>query len=42
MDLETSPPQPDDVSARIADALAEELPAPDAWWRAGIEENLGE
>ena len=42
MDVETTPPQPDEVMREIAEALAEERPAPDPWWRAGIEEALGE
>jgi hypothetical protein len=42
VDVETSPPQPDAVTHELAAALAEERPAPDPWWQAGIEEALGE
>jgi hypothetical protein len=43
VDVETSPPQPDEVSRKLAHALAlaEEPSAPDSWWQAGIEEALG-
>ena len=36
------PPQPEEVTRESADALAEERPAPDPWWRAGNEEALAE
>ncbi|HST15670.1 MAG TPA: hypothetical protein VLJ44_12555 [Gaiellaceae bacterium] len=42
MNSETSPPQSDDVARAVADALAEDDPAPGPWWRAGIEEALEE
>ncbi len=42
MEVETSPPQPDEVAAAIRDAIAEPLPEPDPWWRAGLEQALGE
>jgi hypothetical protein len=41
VDVETSPPQPDEVTRELAHALAEEPPAPDSWWQAGIEDALG-
>ena len=42
VDVETTPPQPDEVARELAEALAEERPAVDPWWRAGVEEALGE
>jgi hypothetical protein len=42
VDVETSPPQPDDVARELGEALAGERPAPDPWWQAGIDEALGE
>ncbi|HEY0416981.1 MAG TPA: hypothetical protein VGC78_11385 [Gaiellaceae bacterium] len=43
MDVETSPPQPDEVERAIAGALDEPAEGDvDPWWRAGIEEALGE
>lgn len=35
-------PQSDDVAQAIADALAEDDPAPNPWWQAGIDEALEE
>jgi hypothetical protein len=42
MDVELDPPQPDPVAEAIAEALTPAADAPDPWWRAGIEEALGE
>jgi hypothetical protein len=42
VDLETSPPQPDEVTRALAAALADPEPDPDPWWRAGNEDALGE
>jgi hypothetical protein len=42
VDVETVPPQPDEVDGAIAEALAEPELEPDPWWRAGIEEALSE
>jgi hypothetical protein len=44
VDVETSPPQPEEVVRALQAALAEEAkkPEPDPWWRAGLEEALGE
>jgi len=39
---ETDPPQPEAVVRAIAEALHADEPAPDPWWRAGIEESLDE
>ena len=40
MDVELDPPQPDDVARAVAELLDADVPPPDAWWRAGIEEDL--
>ena len=40
MDVELEPPQPEEVVRAVAETLAGPEPAPDPWWRAGIEENL--
>jgi hypothetical protein len=40
MKLELDPDQPDEVAEAIARALDAGSPAPDPWWRAGIEEQL--
>ncbi|MGZ4335160.1 MAG: hypothetical protein ACXVRJ_12950 [Gaiellaceae bacterium] len=42
MDVEMTPPQHDDVARAIAALVAEEPPAPDPWWQAGIDEALGD
>jgi hypothetical protein len=42
VDVETTPPQPEEVVRAIADALDHAQSGPDPWWRAGIEEALGE
>ncbi len=42
MDVETSPPQPEEVAEAIRDVLVEPPREADPWWRAGIEEALGE
>lgn len=42
VEVETSPPQPDEVVRALQAALAEPRPEPDPWWRAGVEEALGE
>jgi hypothetical protein len=42
MEVETSPPQPEEVVRALQDALAENGKAPDPWWRQGIEEALRE
>jgi hypothetical protein len=39
---ETNPAQPPEVAEAISDVLAGGDPAPDPWWRAGIEESLEE
>jgi hypothetical protein len=39
---ELEPPQPDEIATAIADLASADDPAPDPWWRAGIEEALGE
>jgi hypothetical protein len=39
---ETKPAQTDDVVQAIEAVLAAPEPAPDPWWRAGIEEMLDE
>jgi len=41
-EVETSPPQPDEVVRTIVAALAEVAREPDPWWQAGIDEALGE
>jgi hypothetical protein len=40
VDLETSPPQPEEVVKAIAERLAEPPREADPWWRAGTDENL--
>ena len=42
VDVETIPPQPDEVARKIAEALVDERPGLDPWWQAGVEEALGE
>jgi hypothetical protein len=42
VDVETTPPQPDEVTRAILEAVAREGREPDPWWRAGIEESLEE
>jgi hypothetical protein len=42
MEVETSPPQPDEVVRALQDALTEPRSEPDPWWRRGLEEALGE
>ena len=40
--LELSPEQPDAVVEEVAQALEPAAGAPDPWWQAGLEEQLGE
>ncbi len=40
MELELDPKQSDEVAEAIAEAFAARSPAPDPWWRAGIDEQL--
>jgi hypothetical protein len=41
VDVELTPPQPAEVEAAIAAALAAGGPAaPDPWWQAGVDEAL--
>jgi hypothetical protein len=40
MELELDPDQPVEVADAIASALRDDAPAPDPWWRAGVEEQL--
>jgi hypothetical protein len=40
VDVETEPPQPDEVTRAIAVLLEETAPTVDPWWRAGVDENL--
>jgi hypothetical protein len=42
MELEVTPPQPDEVTRELAAALARDRQQPDPWWQAGIEDALGE
>ena len=42
MDVRIDPEQPEIVAAAIAELLAQGPSAPDPWWRAGIDEALGE
>jgi len=42
VEIETSPPQPEEVADAIRDALAEQPRRPDPWWQAGVHESLGE
>ena len=42
MDVELDPPQPAPVAEVVAEALADGPPEPDPWWRAGIDEALGQ
>jgi hypothetical protein len=37
---ETHPPQTEEITRAIAEALAANEPAPDPWWQAGIDEDL--
>jgi len=39
---ETNPPQSAEVAEAIGAVLAGDEPAPDPWWRAGIDESLEE
>src|SRR5512146_2018473 len=36
---ETNPPQPDEISLAIAEALFADEPVPGPWWQAGIDES---
>jgi hypothetical protein len=38
--LELTPDQPPAVAAAVAELVAEEAPAPDPWWQAGLEQAL--
>ncbi len=40
MTTETNPPQTEEITRAIAEALAVNEPAPDAWWQAGIDDDL--
>jgi hypothetical protein len=40
VDVELSPPQPPEVAAAVAAALAEAAPEPDPWWLQGLQEQL--
>lgn len=44
VDVELTPPQPPEVAAAVAEALAEDAPeahrGPDPWWLQGLEEQL--
>jgi hypothetical protein len=42
MDVELDPPQPKPVAEAVVDALADAPRDPDPWWRAGIDEALGQ
>ena len=42
MDVELDPPQPEPVAEAVAEALREGRQGPDPWWKAGIDESLGE
>jgi hypothetical protein len=42
VDVETIPPQPDEVARAIAAELPGPEPEPDPWWQAGLDETLGE
>jgi hypothetical protein len=42
VEVETTPPQPDEVEAAIARALVEAPAEPDPWWQAGIDEALAQ
>lgn len=42
MEIETSPPQPDEVVRAIAQVLDDAADEPDPWWRAGVEDALAE
>jgi hypothetical protein len=42
VEIDVAPSQPDEVVEAIARVLAEPDPAPDPWWRAGLEEALEE
>jgi hypothetical protein len=42
MEVETTPPQPPEVAEAVEGALAEPPREPDPWWKAGIEENIGQ
>lgn len=41
MRLELTPEQPAAVVEAVESALEAEDPAPDPWWQAGIDEQLG-
>jgi hypothetical protein len=40
VDVRLEPAQPAEVAAAVADLLKPREPAPDPWWRAGIEQAL--
>lgn len=42
MDVELDPPQPEPVAEAVEAALGEAATAPDPWWKAGIDEALGQ
>jgi hypothetical protein len=37
---ETNPPQTEEITRVIAEALAANEPVPDPWWQAGIDDDL--
>jgi hypothetical protein len=41
-DVELTPEQPQPVAEQVAQALAIGPEAPDPWWQAGLEEQLGQ
>jgi hypothetical protein len=40
VDVALEPPQPDEVAAVVAQALAVSDSGPDPWWQAGVDEAL--
>jgi hypothetical protein len=42
MEIETAPEQPDQVTAALAELLEPAPREPDPWWRAGLEDALGQ
>jgi hypothetical protein len=42
VDVEATPPQPDEVTRAIAAALAPGPRGPDPWWQAGVNEAADE
>ncbi len=40
MELELTPPQPDEVVQALSELLTQPPPEPDPWWQAGIAEAL--